>query len=335
MKAAQLQTDRNVSMIKIIEMPKPRLHSTGVRIRLKAAALNYRDTLLTHQSDTNYHILGSDGAGIVESVGELVTDLFCGAEVIINPSLFWPHKSLEPPEQFRILGYPDQGTHAEFIVVDQSQVHLKPQHLNWEQAAALPLAGLTAYRALFTRAQLKKGEKVLIVGIGGGVATILLMMAKAVGATVIVTSRHPWKLEKALAIGADAAFLAKEAWDEEIMAWTEGRGIEVIIDSVGGSLWPELLKVIRPGGRLVNFGIAGGTQEATVPLVPLFWNQYSLLGTTMGSNEEFTLMLNYINQHQIAPIIDAAFSFEDIQQAYRQLESGNHFGKIVLRIDNN
>lgn len=315
------------------EVPVPEVPPGWVRIRVTAAALNHRDLYFVEgrmpvEPGT---VLGSDGAGVVDAVGDGVTHVRAGDAVLVNPSLGWPKRSDAPPKGFRILGVPDNGTFAEYVVVPAENAVPKPAYLTWEEAGALPLSALTAYRALFTRARLQPGETVVIPGIGGAVALFALQMAKAAGARVLVTSRSAEKRQRALALGADAAFDTESDWPQAVKEATEGRGADVVVETVGGVTFDKSLASLRPGGRLVTFAAGYGSQ-ATLDLRRFFYGQYSLLGTTMGSGEEFAEMVAFVERHGIRPVIDSVYPLERARAAFDKLLASRQFGKLVLRI---
>lgn len=203
----------------------------------------------------------------------------------------------------------------------------KPDYLTWEEAGVLPLAALTAFRALFTRGQLKKGQHLLLPGIGGGVATFVLLMAKAADARVTVTSRSQEKRQQALKLGADAALDSKGDWNEQM----RGEKVDLVIDSVGPATFHQSINQLRDGGRLVNFGTTTGP-TVEIPLFSLFYKQISLLGTTMGSNEEFRNMIRFMEQHQLHPVVDKVYPLSEAAKAFKRLDEGEQFGKIGLQI---
>jgi zinc-binding alcohol dehydrogenase/oxidoreductase len=301
-----------------------------VRVRLRTAGLNHRDiwNLYRRSEDAPPVVLGSDGAGVIEAIGKEVTNIQIGDEVIINPSLNWKVKSDSPPGDFEILGVPGHGTFAEYITIPVNNVEPKPRYLSWEESGVLSLAALTAFRALFTRGRLKAEQTVLIPGIGSGVATFLLLMAKAAGARVIVTSRSEKKCEMAIELGADRAIKSDNDWKKGLV----GEKIDLIIDSVGPAIWEKALSVLRVGGTLVNFGATTG-DEVKINLRNLYFGQYNLLGTTMGSTEEYKEMLEFIERHRIRPVIDKVFHHDDSKEAFLRMNEGSHFGKICLKLD--
>ncbi|WHZ00819.1 zinc-binding dehydrogenase [Neobacillus sp. YX16] len=301
-----------------------------VRVRLKTAGLNHRDiwNLYRRSEDAPPVVLGSDGAGVIEAIGKEVTNIQIGDEVIINPSLNWQVKSDSPPGDFEILGVPGHGTFAEYITIPVINIEPKPRYLSWEESGVLSLAALTAFRALFTRGRLMAEQTVLIPGIGSGVATFLLLMAKAAGARVIVTSRSEKKCERAIQLGADIAIKSDNDWKKGLV----DEKIDLIIDSVGPAIWEKALSVLRIGGTLVNFGATTG-DEVKINLRNLYFGQYNLLGTTMGSTEEFKEMLKFIGKHQIKPVLDKVFHHADSKEAILRMNEGSHFGKICLKMD--
>ncbi|TDL31858.1 NAD(P)-dependent alcohol dehydrogenase [Jeotgalibacillus sp. S-D1] len=310
-----------------IEMGTP--GAQEVRVKLKTAGLNHRDlfVLKRHKPTDPPLVIGSDGAGVIDEVGSGVTGIKVGDEVIINPGLGWKHNSDAPPEGFEIVGLPDHGTFAESIVLPAENVVPKPSFLNWEEAGVLSLAGITAYRALFTRAKIKPGMKVLIPGIGSGVATFLLQFAKAEGATVYVTSRSKEKREAALKLGADKAIDSNEEWDAAI----NEEKMDVVIECVGAATFTKSLKQLRKGGTIVTFGASAG-DEVTINLRDFFYGQLNMLGSTMGSAEEYEEMLQFIEKHQIKPVLDEVYPLERFEQAFKRLEKAEQLGKIGFTI---
>ena len=315
--------------LKMKDMEEPKAKPEEVVVSLKAAGINRRDlSLLKRYGDkAEALIIGSDGAGIVDSVGEDVIDFAYGDEVIVNPALRWYTNSEAPPPEFDILGMPDHGTFAEKIAISAEQLEKKPRYMNWEEAGSLALPALTGYRALFTKGKLKKGDTLFIPGAGSGVATFLIQFAKNVGARVIVTSRSEEKRQHAINIGADLAIPTESDWPEELA----GETVDLVIDSVGAATFNRSLDVLKKGGRIVIFG---ATTEDNVDfnLRKFFYGQYQLFGSTMGSREELRAMLSHMDSHQLRPVVDKAFPLDQAQEAFDHLASGNQFGKVVLRI---
>lgn len=301
-------------------------------VRLKAAALNHRD-LWIHQGLYKGIklpiILGSDGAGVVTAVGSQADEAWLGRDVIINPSLDWGDNPAAQGPAFRILGLPDNGTFAEQIAIPVANLAAKPAHLSWEQAAALPLAGLTAWRALFTRAQLKPGERILLTGIGGGVALFALQFAVAAGAEVWVTSSSPEKIARAQALGARGGVNYRETKWADALLGAAGGPFHVIVDSAGGDGFASLIELTAPGGRIVFFGATVGNPSG-LDLRKCFFRQINLLGTTMGSPADFSGMSAFVAKHRLEPVVDRIFPLGEATAALRHLETAGQFGKIVL-----
>ena len=239
-------------------------------------------------------------------------------------------KETHPSAQYSILGMPKHGTFAQFISAAKDRIHHKPEHLSSHEAAALPLAGLTAYRAVFSKGQLQKGEKVFINGIGGGVALLAAQFALAAGAEVHVSSSSDEKIEKAIALGAKEGVNYKTA-DWKQVSKSIGNSFNLIIDSAGGEGFGNLLKLAAPGGRIAVYG---GTRGAIPKISPqlIFWKQLSILGTSMGSDTDFEKMLAFVSEHKIKPLIDSVYSLEQGADAFQRMSEGKQFGKIVLSI---
>lgn len=313
----------------IKKMEDPVAGKGEVVVSLISAGLNRRDAGIADGQDNEKDalILGSDGAGTVTEVGANVTEVHTGDEVMINPSLRWTENADAAPPDFDILGMPDNGTFAEKIVISSEQVETKPDHLSWQEAGVTALAGLTGYRAMFTKGKLQKGETVFIPGAGSGVATFMIQFAKAVGAKVITTSRSEIKREKAAQLGADMVLSTNADWEEALRGITA----DLVIDSVGRATFNRSLGQLKRGGWMVVFG---ATTEDTVEvdLRDFFYGQYQLLGSTMGSRDELQAMLQFIQDHHIHPVIDTVFPLEDANEAFNHLKENNTFGKIGLTI---
>jgi NADPH:quinone reductase-like Zn-dependent oxidoreductase len=320
--------------LRIEEYKKPKPVKDQVLIKLKYAALNHRDIWLMQEQTQEFPqgiILGSDGSGTVEDVGEDADPLLVGAEVVINPSLDWGNNPVVQGDSFRILGLPDHGTFAEYIAISKKYIFEKPDHLSFEEAAAVPLSGLTAYRALFTKARLRNNEKVLITGIGGGAALWALQFAVAYKARVYVTSGSDEKISRARDLGAVSGFNYKDPeWAQK--AQKEAGGFDIMIDSAGGDQFGKLVDLALPGGRIVNFGrTAGNITDISTRL--LYWKQVSILGTTMGTRDEFLSMLHFLESRNIKPVRDQTFPLSQIE-AFSRMNHANQFGKIVVEINN-
>jgi zinc-binding alcohol dehydrogenase/oxidoreductase len=330
MKALVLQHKNRAA--EVLEVPMPVEAPGEVIVRVEAAALNHRDVWIQkgQYAGLKYPIVpGSDGAGIV--VAASGAEDWVGKEVIINPALEWGDSAnYQDPALFRILGLPDDGTFAEYVKVPVSNLVEKPAHLSFEEAAALPLAGLTAYRGLMTRAGLRAGEKVLITGVGGGVALFALQFAVAAGAEVLVTSGSVEKLDKAMAMGAMGGANYRDTdWVERLKSLAGA--FDVIMDGAAGDGMNELLDLAAPGGRVVLYGATRGN-PSQVTARRIFWKQLNVLGSTMGSPEDFEGMLSFVARHRVRPVVDRVFALEDGEAAFRWMEEGKQFGKIGIRV---
>ena len=319
------------SNIQYLELPLPTANFEEVIVKVKAAALNHRDEWSRkglYPNLKNGVVLGSDGAGIVDAVGAHIDSSWVGKEVIINPAIHWGTSQLAQSKSFEILGMPRNGTLADFVAVPADRLHLKPTHLSWEEAAALPLAGLTAFRALVYQGQVKAGEKVLITGIGGGVAQFAAQFALALGAEVYASSSSEEKSEKALSMGISRVFNYKnESWAQEALDHTGG--FDLIIDGASGDTLNQLITVAKPGGKIVFYGATMGN-PGKLEARKIFWNQLKIMGTTMGSDQDFEQMLELVTSRKIRPIVDGVFSLENAVEAFDRMKAGAQFGKIVL-----
>ncbi|WP_408009659.1 zinc-binding dehydrogenase [Pseudalkalibacillus sp. A8] len=327
MKAIVHTNAKGMEGLKVQSFESPVLKEGEVKVQLKAAGLNHRDLFVLHRhgEDEAPFVVGSDGAGIVTEIGSGVTGVSVGDEVVINPGLGWEKNSSAPPEGFEILGYPSNGTFAEEVAVPAEHVEPKPEHLSWEEAGVLPLAALTAYRALFTRGKIEEGQHVLLPGVGSGVITFILQYAKAVGAKVTVTSRSEEKRSQALKLGADDAIDSESDWDEVM----NGEKVDLVIESVGAATFQKSFEQVKPGGTVVTFGASAG-DEISLNIRNFFYGQYNLLGSTMGSHEEFKEMLEFIKKNNIKPVMDQTFPLEEANEAFKRLEEAKQFGKIAF-----
>lgn len=320
------------------EIETPQAGAGEVLVQLKAAALNHRDVWIQKGRYPGMKlpvVIGSDGAGVVSAVGEGVDEQWLGKEVIINSGHNWGDDERFYTPSFKILGMPDNGTFAEYIKVEAKYLAAKPAHLSFEEAAAVPLGGLTAWRALMSRAKLQAGERVLVTGAGGGVALFVLQFAVAQGAEVWVTSGSDEKIAKAVALGAKGGVNYKETdWAKNLITATGGKRagyFDVIIDSAGGAGFAKLIDVAAAGSRICFYG---GTAGNITDLIPgkVFFKQLDILGSTMGSEKDFAEMIQFVEKQQIKPVIDEIFPLAEAEAALRRMDEGAQFGKIVLRI---
>ncbi|MGI9076075.1 MAG: zinc-binding dehydrogenase [Gemmatimonadaceae bacterium] len=325
------------------DIPIPELRSsTDVRVRVMAGALNHLDLFvlggLPGITIAPLWVLGGDGAGVVDATGPDVTGLLRGDSVVINPGISdRTCKYCRDGEHslcinYKLLGEHLPGTFAEYIVLPSANVRAIPRHTSWDVAAAFTLATLTAWRMVVTRARVNEGEDVLVWGIGGGVALAALQIAKLRGARVWVTSGSDAKLDRARALGADET-LNHRTQDvaSEIRSRTGKRGVDVVIDNVGFDTWKASLGALGRRGRLVTCGATSGPLVQT-DVRRMFWNQWSLLGSTMGNESEFDAIVQAFREGKLVPVVDSVFPLEDGRRAFERLESGEQFGKVVLSV---
>jgi len=322
-KAVRIHEEGGPEVLRYEDVAPPVPGSGQVLIELRAASLNHLDVWIRRglPSVPKPRILGADGAGVVVS-GDGFRP---GDRVVINPGL--EHED----GRITVLGEHTDGTHAELIAVPREQVYPLPPELDFEAAAAFPLVFETAYRMLATKAGLRESEWVLVWGIGGGVSTATLAIAKALGARVIVTSSSATKLEHARVLGADAAF--NHDSDDVVAGVKEvtGGGADVVVDHVGEATWRRSLDAARPGGRIC---VCGATTGPNPPanLHRLWWKQLTVYGSTMGSRADFEAVYDLVAQGRATPVVDAVFPLAEAATAHERLEAGEQLGKIVLRI---
>jgi len=323
MPAVRLTATQGPRGLRVEDTPIPQSAEGEIIVRIRAAALNRRDVFITRGLYPNVRLpvtLGSDGAGETAD----------GEAVVIDPMIGWGDDPLVwDTATATILGMPREGTFARYVAVPAASVHPKPTGISMVEAAALPLAGLTAYRATFTRGGLGAQETILITGIGGGVATFVLLFAKRVGARAIVTSSSDEKLARARDLGADLTinYATSPDWAKLVRA---AGPIDLVVDSSGGPTLAGALDAIRPGGRVVIYG--GTRGDATIKMFPLFWKHVTIMGTSMGSPHDFAAMLELFNDG-LRPVIDRTFALADAVAAMERLEEGDQFGKVVLTVE--
>lgn len=336
MKAIRLTALDGPESLSYEEVAEPEPGPGETVVRLHAAALNRRDVFATRgqypgaTADALPVTLGSDGSGEVVARGDGAEGPSEGTEVLINPALYWGDDPGVPGKDYRILGLPDDGTFAQFIKVPADHVFPKPSHLSHEEGAALPLAALTAYRALVTRGGLQEGETVLIPGVGSGVATVLVQLAAAMGARVFVTSGSEEKLERARELGAEGGVdYRDENWSRELKGMSGG--IDLSVDHVGGEGFDALVSLAKPGSRIVTFGATAGP-KVTLVMPRVFLKHLTIYGTAMGTAEEFGAMLDLVGERELRPTVSETFSLEETPAAMQYMEEGAGMGKIVLDI---
>jgi len=319
MKGLVLQKPDSYPVLKDFELEDD---NSKVKVRMIASAMNHRDVWITKglYPGIKYPIiLGSDG------VGE-----YKGKRVVLNPGQGWGGDEAYQDLNFHILGLPTNGTFAEEVMVIPHYIHEAPGHLSDVEAAALPLAGLTAYRALMVKACPKPGDKVLVTGIGGGVALFALQFASSLGLDVYVTSGSREKIESAKRLGAKEGVIYKdEDWIRQL-AKINPAGFDIIIDGAGGSGFGNMMKVCNPGARMVIYGGTRGKIESLNPQL-IFWKQISVMGSTMGSEKDFKNMIEFVNKYKIKPVVDKVFRFDQAEEAFGRMDAMSQFGKIVFQ----
>ena len=343
MKALTLRGTGGSEQLEVRELPEPAIQSPqDVLIKVHSAALNRLDlfvaTGLPGTPPAFPHVVGSDGAGVVHQVGSQVGAVQEGDRVMVNPALSCGECPACREGQdilcarLRVLGEHAPGSCAEYIVIPARNLAVVPAEMPWAEAAAFSLATLTAWRMLKTRAGLTAGETVLIWGIGGGVAMAALQIAKLLGARVIVTSGSEAKLEKARRLGADHA-INHHGSDikSEVRQLTSGLGADVVVDSVGEQTWSRSLRALRRGGRLVICGATTGP-NVSLDLRRLFWHQWSILGSTLGSSGEYAEIVRHAAEGRLWPIIDSVVPLGQGRAAYQRLERGEQIGKLVIEV---
>ena len=317
MKAIRIHEDGGPEVLRLEEVPDPEPADGEVLVELRAASLNHLDVWIRQglPSVPKPRILGADGAGVLAGTGE---------RVVINPAIVRNGK-------MHILGETTDGTHAELIAVPESAVHPIPHDLSFEEAAAFPLVYETAYRMLVPRARLEAGEWVLIWGIGGGVALAAMGLAKALGANVVVTSSSDEKLERAKELGADAAVNHSSGDVVAFVKEVTNGGAHVVVDDVGEATWRRTLDAARPEGRIVVCGATTGPNPPAA-LHRVWWKQLSILGSTMGTPDDFKGAYDLIAAGKVRPVVDSVFPLAEARAAHERMEAGEQLGKIVLSI---
>jgi NADPH:quinone reductase-like Zn-dependent oxidoreductase len=332
-----LDATRGREAYRLGETPTPEPGPGDVRVVLQASALNHLDLWVAHgmpSPPSLPHVSGADGAGIVDAVGTDVADVAVGDEVVIDSAISCGAcdacRRGDVPfcAEFRILGEHRWGTHADVVVVPAPNVVPKPRTTEWHAAAAFGLVTSSAVRML-RRARMTAGERVLVVGVGGGSATAAFLVARAFGAVVFVTSSNEAKREWARANGAAGAFGTRGDYHQEVRAATEGRGVDLVVDNVGSTTFDRSIKALARGGRLVTNGSTSGrTAELHLPTV--FWRQLEVIGATMNDHREFAEAARLVDAGAVSVPVDSVVPFEDLPAALERLEAGDHLGKIVL-----
>ena len=346
MRAVVLTATGGIEHLQISDVPDAPTPKAGdVRIAIRAAALNHLDLFVAEGLpggvDRFPHIVGADGAGIVESVGSDVTAVRPGDNVMLNPGIsdytceFCRAGEHSLCVNYRLLGEHLPGTVAELVTVPAQNVTRLPalsHELTWAEAAAFSLVTLTAWRMLVTRAQLTAGETVLVWGIGGGVSLAALRIAKLHGARVVATSSDDAKLAAAQQLGADVTLNHRtQKVSQEVRALTNKRGVDVVVESVGAATWDDSLRCLRRGGRLVTCGATSGPQVG-LDIRRLFWHHWSILGSTMGNAAEYAEIVRRLGKGELRPVVDRVYPMERARDAYERLAKGEQLGKVVVEV---
>jgi NADPH:quinone reductase-like Zn-dependent oxidoreductase len=326
-----------------VEIPEPEPGPADVRIRIRAAGFNRLDRFtlegIPGVAVERPHVLGSDGSGVVDKVGSEVRGLPLGTKVLLNPGL-WDgtcdacragREAL--CRNYRILGEHTQGTATAFAVMPARNVHPLPERLSFVEGAAVPLVFMTAWRALKTVAEVAPGERVAIIGAGGGAPTAALQVAKLLGARVAVASRSPAKAERARALGADEVltFDDEHPLDRVLWQWSEKKGVDVVFDSVGTPTFARSVRALARAGRLVVIGATGGP-NVEIDVRTLFWRQASIRGSTMAGPREFEEVLGHLAAGRLKPVVDSVHPLERAMEAFRRFDAPDLFGKVVLSL---
>jgi NADPH:quinone reductase-like Zn-dependent oxidoreductase len=342
MKAAAIRGHGDADVIELLDLPDPAPGEGQVVVEVRSAALNHLDIWVRKGGRAKIplpHVLGSDAAGVVAQLGAGVTGLDVGDPVVVNPGLacgrcdYCLRGQQSECSSFGIVGLTAPGTFAEKVVVPAANVRPKPAHLSFDQAAGLSLAYLTAWRMLMTRARLRPGETVLIHGIGGGVAVAGLQLARLMGGEVIATSSSDAKCRRAAELGASRTINYRQTPDvaTAVRDFTNGLGVDVVLDTVGAATWQTNFDAVRRGGRIVHCGVTTGAQT-TVSIQQLYWNQITVMGSTLGGAEDFRLLLRAVASAKLVPVVDSVEPLANARAAIGRMEEGKQFGKIVLHV---
>lgn len=333
MKALLLTEANGPESARVTDVDLPEPGPGEVRVAIKSAALNHRELWVSRGLYPGMDLpstLGADGCGIVEALGEGVDDSLQGKEVVFYPAAGWGDNPDYPAPQFGCLGMPYAGTLAEYICVPADTLVAKPEGFSFAEAAALPLAGLTAWRCLKVKAGVKKGDKVLITGAGGGVAVAALTMAVAMGAEVYVTSGSQHKIDKAVEMGAKGGVVYKEEkWGKPLAKLTGG--VDVVIDGAPAVSFSQYVRSLNMGARVVIYGPTGGP-VFEVPAPELFFRHATLYGSAMGTPQDFRDMMAFVTEHNLKPVIDKEFTLDQSLEALKYLEHEHQVGKVIVNI---
>ena len=340
MKASIFRRHGGPEVLEYAEVPEPQMRANEVLVEVKACALNHLDIFarngLPGIEIPLPHILGNDIAGVVKDVGNVVTWVKAGDEVMIQPGVSCGHCDAclsgrdNLCREYDIIGYRRDGGYAQFVVVPGVNVFLKPDELLWDEAAALPLVTVTAWHMLVTRANVQPGESVLVHAAGSGVGSIAIQIARLRGARVIATASSEEKLAKARMLGADETInYSGEDWPKEVRRLTERRGVDVVVEHTGSATWQGSISALKNNGRLVTCGATSG-YDARTDLRQVFYRHLTILGSFMGSKAELLEAMKFVRTREIRAVVDRVLPLSEAREAHSLLERREQFGKVVL-----
>ena len=341
MKAAIFRQHGDVDVLEYADVSEPQIRANEVLIEVKACALNHLDLFVRNGMPGIEiplpHILGNDIAGVVREVGELVTWVKPGDEVMVQPGVSCGHceACLSGQDnlcrEYDIIGYRRDGGYAEFVAVPGVNVFPKPANLSWEEAASLPLVTVTAWHMLVGRANVRPGEDVLVHAAGSGVGSIAIQIAKLLGARVITTASSEEKLAKAKELGADEVInYTRDDWPKEVKRLTDRRGVDVVFEHTGSATWQGSISSLKNNGRLVTCGATSGF-DARTDLRQVFYRHLTILGSFMGSKAELLEAMKFVKRQQIRAVVDRVLPLSEAREAHSLLENREQFGKVLLR----
>ena len=341
MRAVIVRSFGGPEVLEYTDVPEPRIRANEVLVEVKACALNHLDIFvrdgLPGIEIPLPHILGSDIAGVVREVGELVTWVKTGDEVMVNPGVSCGHceACLSGEDnlcrEYDMIGYRRDGGYAELVAVPGTNIIPKPAKLSWEEAAALPLVTVTAWHMLVTRVDVQPGENVLVHAAGSGVGSIAIQIAKLRGARVITTASTDEKLEKARELGADVTInYTREDWPKEVRRLTDRKGVDVVVEHTGAATWPGSISSLKNNGRLVTCGATSG-YDARTDLRQVFFRHLNILGSFMGSKAELLEAMKFVNEGKIRAVVDQVLPLSEAREAHELIENRAQFGKVVLK----
>lgn len=340
MKAVIFEQHGGPEVLRLAEVPDPQIKANEVLVEVRACALNHLDVWVRNGLPGIKvplpHILGNDVAGVVREVGELVTWVNAGDEVMLQPGVSCGHCAEclagrdNMCDEYDIIGSRRDGGYAELVSVPGINVIPKPKNLTWEEAAALPLVTLTAWHMLVARADVQPGEDVLVHAAGSGVGSVGIQIAKLRGARVITTASSVEKLAKARELGADETIdYTQDDWPKQVRRLTNGRGVDVVFEHTGATTWPGSILSLKKGGRLVTCGATSGF-DAKTDLRHVFYRHLTILGSMMGSKADLLAAMKFVESGQIRAVVDQILPLSEARKAHELMEERAQFGKLVL-----